>query len=68
MPKLICTSRYIKNSQSKNAGNLVRYMGTREGVEKLSDGYDKKPATKKTAQFDLRIAESISSRMELSRI
>ncbi len=47
MPKLICTSRYIKNSKSKNAGNLVRYMGTREGVEKLSDGYDNKPATKK---------------------
>ncbi len=47
MPKLICTSRYIKNSKSKNAGNLVRYMGTREGVEKLYDGYDKKPAIKK---------------------
>ncbi len=47
MPKLVCTSRYIKNSQSKNAGNLIKYMGTREGVEKLSDGYDNKPATKK---------------------
>ena len=47
MPRLICTSRYIKNSKSKNAGNLIKYMGTREGVEKLSNGYDNKPATQK---------------------
>lgn len=51
MPRLICTSRYIKNSKSKNAGNLIKYMGTREGVEKLSSGYDNKPATQK--QHDL---------------
>ncbi len=47
MARLICTSRYIKNSKSRNAGNLIKYMGTREGVEKLSDGYDSKPATQK---------------------
>ncbi len=47
MPKLICTSRYIKNSKNQNAGNLIKYMGTREGVEKLSNGYDKSPATQK---------------------
>ena len=47
MPRLICTSRYIKNSKSKNAGNLIKYMGTREGVEKLSNGYDNSPATQK---------------------
>ncbi len=47
MPKLICASRYIKNSKSKDAGNLIKYMGTREGVEKLSDGYDNKSATQK---------------------
>ncbi|MDE7362640.1 MAG: relaxase MobL [Oscillospiraceae bacterium] len=47
MPKLICTSRYIKKSKSKNAGNLIKYMGTREGVEKLTNDYDNSPATKK---------------------
>ena len=30
-----------------NAGKLVKYMGTREGVEKLPNGFDNKPATKK---------------------
>ncbi|MCM1062800.1 MAG: relaxase MobL [Eubacterium sp.] len=47
MPRIICTSRYIKNSKTKNAGKYIRYVGTREGVEKLSNGYDNKPATKK---------------------
>lgn len=47
MPKIIFTSRYIKNPARANAGKLVKYMGTREGVEKLPDGFDHRPATKK---------------------
>lgn len=47
MPKIIFTSRYIKNPASSNAGKLIKYMGTREGVEKLPNGIDKSPATKK---------------------
>ena len=53
MAKLICTSRYTKNSGSNNTGNLVKYMGTREGVEKLPVGYDKKPGYPKAAQSGL---------------
>ena len=47
MPKLICTSRFIKNPKASGAGDYIKYMGTREGVEKLSDGYNNKPATQK---------------------
>ncbi|MDY4084474.1 MAG: MobP3 family relaxase [Ruminococcus bromii] len=47
MPKIIFTSRYIKNPASSNAGKLIKYMGTREGVEKLPNGIDNAPATKK---------------------
>ncbi len=47
MPKIIFTSRYIKNSASSNAGKLIKYMGTREDVEKLPNGIDNSPATKK---------------------
>lgn len=47
MPKIIFTSRYIKNPARVNAGKLIRYMGTREGVEKLPTGIDNSPATKK---------------------
>ena len=45
MAKIIFTSRYIRNAS--RAGNLVKYMGTREGVEKLPYGIDHSPATKK---------------------
>lgn len=45
MAKIIFTSRYIRNAS--RAGNLVKYMGTREGVEKLPTGIDHSPCTKK---------------------
>ena len=45
MAKIIFTSRYIR--KASRAGNLVKYMGTREGVEKLPYGVDNSPATKK---------------------
>lgn len=47
MPKIIFTSRYIKNPASSNAGKLIKYMGTREGVEKLPNGIDNSLATKR---------------------
>ena len=45
MAKIIFTSRYIRNAS--RAGNLVKYMGTREGVEELPTGIDHSPSTKK---------------------
>lgn len=51
MSKIIFTSRYIKNPAKVNAGNLIRYMGTREGVEKLPNGIDHNPATKKQREL-----------------
>lgn len=47
MAKIIFTSRYFKNPKRSNVGKLVKYMGTREGVEKLPDGIDNSPATRK---------------------
>ena len=47
MAKIIFTSRYIKNPKRSNVGKLVKYMGTREGVEKLPNGIDNSPSTKK---------------------
>ena len=34
MPKIIVTSRYIKPNAHKNFGNYIKYIATREGVEK----------------------------------
>lgn len=46
MVKFILTSRFIKNPAFANAGKLLQYMATRDGVEKLPKGIDNKPATK----------------------
>ena len=35
----------MRNSPKRSATNLVKYMGTREGVEKLATGVDNTPAT-----------------------
>ncbi len=51
MAKIIVSSRFIKNPSAQNAGKLVRYMGTREGVLKLPKGKDGKIVTQQ--QFTL---------------
>ena len=45
MPKIIVTSRYMRNTPKLTATNLVKYMGTREGVEKLPTGVNHSPST-----------------------
>ena len=45
MAKIIVSSRYVRNTPRSNAANLVRYMGTREGVEKVPVGVEDGPAT-----------------------
>ena len=45
MAKIIFSSRYIKNPGKANAGKLLRYAATREGVEKVAVGLDRSPST-----------------------
>lgn len=45
MPKIVVISRYIKPNSHKNFGNFIRYIATREGVEK--------PAQKQKADREL---------------
>ena len=40
MPKLIVTSRYIKPNAHKRFGNYIKYIATREGVEKLTQNHE----------------------------
>lgn len=60
MSKIIFTSRYIKNPAKVNAGKLIRYMGTREGVEKLPNEIDHKPATKKQRELICECITAVS--------
>ena len=57
MPKIIFTSRYIRNPKSSNAGKLLRYMGTRESVEKVAVGIDRSPSTVRQQRLIKNILE-----------
>ena len=43
--KIIVTSIYMRNTPKRSATDLVKYMGTREGVERVAEGIDNAPAT-----------------------
>ena len=51
MAKLIFTSRYILDAPSEHLQNYVRYISTREGVEKADESKKSLPTT--SAQKDL---------------
>ena len=58
MAKFILTSRFIKNPAFANAGKLLQYMATRDGVEKLPKGIDIAPATKQQEKLIKSIAKN----------
>jgi len=64
MPNIIFTSRYIKNPARAGAGKLVKYMGTRDGVEKLPGGIDHKPATQKQISLVCACIDAYPESME----
>ncbi len=45
MAKIFFTCNYYKNPAKANTGRLLRYIGTRESVEKLPTGIDRSPST-----------------------
>jgi len=45
VPKIIFTSRYLRDAPPAQLENYVRYIGTREGVEKIDESKRQLPAT-----------------------
>lgn len=45
IPKIIFTSRYLRDAPPAQLENYVRYVGTREGVEKIDESKLQLPAT-----------------------
>ena len=45
IPKIIVTSRYMRNMRKCTVANRVKYMGTREGIENVTEGIGKVSAT-----------------------
>lgn len=46
MPKIIFTSRYLRDAPPAQLENYVRYISTRDGVEKIDESKLNLPATK----------------------
>ncbi len=59
MAKIIFSSRYIKNPGKANAGKLLRYAATREGVEKVAVGLDRSPSTVHQQRLIKNILEAL---------
>ena len=66
MPKIIVTSRYMRNTPKRTAKNLVKYMATREGAEKTSPGFSHKPATIRQMRLIGEIIKSFPDAAEYS--
>ena len=58
MAKIIVSSKFIKTPSDNNIGKLLRYIGTREGVEKLTKGKDNAPATKQQQELIYKAIEA----------
>lgn len=58
MAKVILSSKYIKTPSNKNIGKLLRYIGTREGVEKVAKGKDNLKATKRQQDLIFKAIET----------
>lgn len=65
MPKLIFTSRYLKDAPAAQLENYVRYIGTREGVEKIDESKLSLPATGNQRQLITKLIRDIPQTKEL---
>ena len=67
MPKLIFTSHYLRDAPSAQLENYVRYIGTREGVEKMDTSKHSLPATINQKQMIKQLLRDIPEAKEMLR-
>lgn len=65
MPKLIFTSHYLRDASAAQLENYVRYIGTREGVEKIDESKRSLPATGNQKQLIAQIVRDIPQTKEM---
>ncbi|HEX2925286.1 MAG TPA: MobP3 family relaxase, partial [Ruminiclostridium sp.] len=59
MPKIILRCNYLSDAPPEHLSNYVKYIGTREGVEKITDSRALLPATVKQKQLISKILRDI---------
>ena len=65
MPKIILTSRYLRDAPPAQLENYVRYVSTREGVEKVEGSRQNLPATVQQKDLARQIVRDIPSAKEI---
>ena len=65
MPKIILTSRYLREAPPAQLENYVRYVSTREGVEKVEGSRQNLPATVQQKDLVRQIVRDIPSAKEM---
>ena len=65
MQKIIFTSRYMRDAPPAQLENYVRYIGTREGVEKVDESKRLLPATENQCQLIRQLIRDIPASKEL---
>ncbi|MBR0596429.1 MobP3 family relaxase [Sinanaerobacter chloroacetimidivorans] len=65
MPKIIFTSRYMRDAPPAQLENYVRYIGTREGVEKIDESKRLLPATENQCQLIRQLLRDIPASIEM---
>ncbi len=65
MPKIIFTSRYLRDAPPEQLENYVRYVSTREGVEKVEGSRDSLPSTAQQKELIRQIIRDIPTAKEM---
>lgn len=65
MPKLIFTSRYLRAAPPEQLKNYVKYISTREGVEKIDESKQNLPATQKQKKLIQQIQRDLPETKEM---
>ena len=65
MPKIIFTSQYMRDAPPAQLENYVKYIGTRDGVEKIDERKLLLPATVKQQQLINQLIRDIPSAKEM---
>jgi hypothetical protein len=61
MPNLILRCNYLQHEPPEHLSNYVKYIGAREGVEKIDPGKAQFPATEKQKQLIMQILKDIGA-------
>ncbi|WP_442871466.1 hypothetical protein [Caproiciproducens sp.] len=61
MPKIIFTSRYMRDALPEQLQNYVKYIGTRDGVEKIDESKAQLPVTGNQQKLICQLLRDIPS-------